>query len=85
MELFAAGNIFPFLKKAFNIYNHVAGVKVVRNLANQAPVSTNTATANEFDGKRMRRSIQRRTVDYNASTVQMIKVYFTLFCFFSDR
>jgi len=49
------------------------GIKIIRQLANQVQVSSNTATANEFDGKRMRRSIQRRTVDYNSSTLQTLK------------
>ena len=53
------------------------GVKLVRPTGNQVQVSSNTATANEYDGKRMRRSIQRRTVDYNASTIQMVKVSIT--------
>lgn len=49
------------------------GIKMARPTGGQVQVSTNTTLANEYDGKRMRRSIQRRTVDYNASAIQMIK------------
>ena len=52
----------------------ISGIKLVRPTGGQVQVSANTTAANEFDGKRMRRSIQRRTVDYNASAIQMLKV-----------
>lgn len=52
------------------------GVKLVRPTGTQGQISSNTAAANDYDGKRMRRSIQRRTVDYNASAIQTIKVSF---------
>ena len=47
-------------------------MKIYRPNASQVQVQ-NAATT-EYDGKRMRRSIQRRTVDYNASAIQMLKV-----------
>jgi len=48
------------------------GVRIYRKNANQNQSQNSAPT--EYDGKRMRRSIQRRTVDYNASTIQLLKV-----------
>lgn len=75
------GNAQPNLFKQINIIpgldaeNAVVdtGVKLVRPTGTQGQISSNTAAANDYDGKRMRRSIQRRTVDYNASAIQTIK------------
>lgn len=62
-------NIIPGLDAENAIVD--TGVKIYRPNVGQVQVQ-NSAT-NEYDGKRMRRSIQRRTVDYNASTIQMLK------------
>jgi len=66
-NLFKQINIIPGLDAENAIVD--TGVRVFRP---NTQVQTQTAPA-EYDGKRMRRSIQRRTVDYNASTIQLLK------------
>ncbi|XP_002159537.1 pre-mRNA 3' end processing protein WDR33 [Hydra vulgaris] len=71
-SVFKQINIIP----GFDAENAVVdtGIKLVRPAGAQVHLSANiNSGSNEFDGKRMRRSIQRRTVDYNASTIQQIK------------
>lgn len=45
-------------------------------------ISGQDALQDEFDGKRLRKSVMRKTVDYNSAIIKSLEVLYYLFLFF---
>lgn len=45
------------------------------NVARPLPGSLGTMTLEDFDGKRLRKSVMRKTVDYNSAIIKELEVY----------
>lgn len=62
-----------------NTATHFMAPEHVQNKTLNRQVSTNAATGPQgqgltYDGKRMRKAVQRRTVDYNSSVIRYLEV-----------
>ena len=51
----------------------------LNNLTNELAVQATLAKAIVYDGKRMRKTVTRRTVDYNASIINWLEVIYLFY------
>lgn len=62
------------IQPSTNTATHFQAPEHLQNKNINRQVSANAAPGLTYDGKRMRKAVQRRTVDYNSSVIRLLEV-----------
>lgn len=55
------------------------------NMQRPLPGPLGNMTLEDFDGKRLRKSVMRKTVDYNSSIIKALQVSYSSFFFIGEK